>query len=203
MHSRPPRRARPSVRQAIAWVGLAALAAGCVFSSAPPDDTDFAAVGDLHQLDGRYRNRGEGAPGAAPVFLSAILLPAAPSLDHAGIEVVELRATDATTLAVRAVGAADALVAERRLVAGRDFALTDGRLRLRHRAALLGYSPSAETPDDPLVGPRSETVELGLDLRGQGKYRRRFTGAGLVYLIVPVFLRDVTDVRFARLGPLS
>jgi hypothetical protein len=191
-------RSRPGI--AIASCGLAALvAAGCVFSSAPPDNLDFAPVTDLRQLDGRYRNRGQGAPGEAPRFLSVLVLPTAVGVDHASIAVVEVRATDASTLTVRALGAEGAVVSEGTFVAGRDFSLEEGRLRLSHRWALLSYSPEY-APDDPLVGPRSETVELGLDLRGHGKYRSRFTGGGLVYLIVPVFFRDVTDVRFERIG---
>ena len=169
-----------------------------MFSSAPPDNADFAAVTDLHQLDGRYRNRGQGAPGDAPRWLSALLFARTSTLDHPGIDVVELRATDATTLTVRALDAQGAAVAEGTIVAERDFTFADGRLHLSHRWALLSFSPEY-APDDPLVGPRTETVELGLDQRGQGKYRSSFTGGGLVYLLFPVFIRDVSDVRFERL----
>ena len=55
---------------------------------------------------------------------------------------------------------------------------------------LVEHAPVLGRHDDQrveLVGPRTETVELGLDVRGQGKFRSRFTGGGLVYLIVPVF----------------
>lgn len=197
----PARVVQRFVRRAIASAGLAALlATGCVFSSAPPDDVDFAALTDLRQLDGRYRNHGEGETGAPPVFLSAVLFAAEPALDHAAVEIVELRASDAEALAARAVGAQDVVIAERTLVAGRDFALAEGRLRLSRRSALLGYSPSEQTPDDPLVGPRSESAELGLDRRGDGKYRSRFVGGGLVYLIFPVYIHDTTDIRFPRLS---
>ncbi|HSQ01519.1 MAG TPA: hypothetical protein VL049_30215 [Candidatus Dormibacteraeota bacterium] len=176
------------------------MAAGCSFSSAPPDDVDFAAVTDLHQLDGRYRNRGQGAPGDAPLLLSALVFPTDTALAHAAIEVLEVRATSPDTLTVRAIGAQGVVVTEGTFVAGRDFTLDEGRVRIGHRWAPLSYSPE-HAPDDPLVGPRTETVELGIDRRGQGKYRSSFTGAGLVYLIVPIAFHQAREVRFERIEP--
>lgn len=189
-------RTRPKPRCLVA----ALLAAGCSFSSVPPDNLAFASVTDLRQLDGRYRNRGEGEPGAAPLFLAALVFPTQTALDPASVEVLEVRATGPATLAVRAEDAQGAVVAAGEFVAGRDFTFDEGRVRISQRCALLSYSPES-APDDPLVGPRSESVELGIDLHGQGKYRSRFMAVGLVYLIVPVAFRDVREVRFERIGP--
>jgi hypothetical protein len=181
---------------AIAFCLLVALAsASCSFSTAPTDNTEFAMLTDLHQLDGRYRNRGLGSPDAQPpMFLSRLLFPADTTLDHEAIEVIDVCATGASTLAVKALDTHDVVVEETAFLAGRDFTIEAGRLRIRRESALLSHAP-----DDPLVGPRMETVELGLDLSGFGKYRSTFTGAGLVYLLVPVAIHDTQDVRFERI----
>lgn len=182
---------------AVVSCALASLLAGsCSYSAAPADDVEFADLHDLRQLDGGYRNRGVSAPDAAnPVFLSTVVFPSAAALDHEAIDIIDVRARDASTLVVKAIDARGNTVATAEYVEGQDFALRNGRVRLRREGALLGAAP-----DDPLVGPRKETVEIGLDLRRAGKYRRSFSGAGLVYLLVPVAIRDTEDVRFERVA---
>ena len=172
----------------------ALAAAGCTFSSAPPRNIAFATVTDLHQLQGRYRNRGLGGAEEMPMFLSGLIWPADSALDHTSIDAIDVDAPSASTLTVRAIDAQSTVVKESTFVEGRDFELEAGRLRIKRRGALLG-----EAPDDPLVGPRMEEVELGIDLRGHGKYRSTFTAAGLVYLLVPVAVHGAQEVRFERI----
>jgi hypothetical protein len=175
---------------------LAALATvGCTFSSAPPGNAGFARIANLRELDGCYRNRGQGGDTEPPLFLSALLWsPAEPTLDHASIAAVDVQTTSTSTLTVRAVDGRGVVVHESTFVEGDDFHLDAGRLRITRRGALI-----SQAADDPLVGPRMEVVELGLDLHGQGKYRSTFRGAGLVYLLIPVAVYGAQEVRFERL----
>jgi hypothetical protein len=141
---------------------------------------------------GSYRNRGTG--GSGQVTLSALIWPNQTELDHDAIDVVEVVADGASALVVRARGPQGAVIEERRFVEGEDFRLERGRIQIRRKAAGL-----SQAVDDPLVGPRVETTELGIDVGGHGKYRRSLRGAGLVYLIVPVVVGDVEEVRFERI----
>lgn len=187
------RRAREIAIASALAVALAATA--CSLSTAPADNVEFATLTDLHQLDGRYRNRGIGASDSQyTYFLSAILFPGEPPLDHESIESIDVRATDTRSITVQALDSMNAVIRQVDFVEGRDFALAAGRLRIHRHGALL-----SQAVDDPLVGPRVETVELGLDLRGAGKYRSTFTGAGLVWLLVPVAVHAADDVRFERI----
>jgi hypothetical protein len=176
------------------------LVGGCVgvFSSSPPDNVEFASVTDLHQLDGRYRNRGEGAPDAQwTTYLSALIFPGDTALDHGAIESIHVRATSATGLAVRALDARGVVIKESGFVRGREFELEEGRLRIRTRFAVSPFVEN-EAPDNPFVGPMKETVELGIDLRGHGKYRSSTFVAGLVYLFMPIVVGGSDQVRFER-----
>ena len=48
---------------------------------------------------------------------------------------------------------------------------------------------------DPLVGPRYESYEIGLDAKGDGKYRSQGVGAGLSFLFFPVVISETQEVR--------
>lgn len=177
------------------------VAGGCVgvFSSAPPDNVAFASVTDLQQLDGRYRNRGEGAPDAQwSTFLSALIFPGDKTLAHASIAAIDVRATSATTLAVRALDAQGIVVKEAAFVRGREFELKEGRLRISTRFAVSPFIES-EASDNPFIGPMTETIELGIDLRGHGKYRSSTFVAGLAYLFMPLVGGGSDQVRFERI----
>lgn len=177
------------------------VAGGCisVLSTAPADNVEFATVTDLHQLDGRYRNRGEGGPEQQwPTFLSQLLFPGDKALDHSSIDAIDVRTTSTTTLTVRALDADAVVTKESAFVRGQHFELKEGRLLISRRFA---FSPAirSEAPDNPFIGPMTETVELGIDLRGHGKYRSSAFAAGLVYLFLPVALGGSDQVRFERI----
>jgi len=80
-------------------------------------------------------------------------------------------------------------------VRGSHFDFSQGRLRLRR--ATRTHLP-VET-GDAFLGVESESVELGLDLRRDGKYQSTLVGAGLAY-ILPIALKASTEVRFRRVG---
>jgi hypothetical protein len=178
---------------AVLCLAIAAIAAGCIYSASPPERAEFAEVTTLEAVTGRYRNRGAGGPGAPRVFLSALIWPNQTGLDHDAIDIVEVVADGASALVVRAHGPQGAVVKESRFIAGEDFRLERGRIQIRREAAAM-----SQAVDDPLVGPRVETTELGIDIGGHGRYRRSFRGAGLVYLMVPVVVSNTEEVRFER-----
>jgi hypothetical protein len=171
------------------------LLSACSFSQAPAGNVDFARLTRLDDFNGRFLNHGEGAPGTNPVPLSSIIWPAGDShLNHAEIVSIEVQAIGETALQVRAIGAHGPL-REQVFVAGRDFNLVDGRIRIHRAFNLLSGGAG-----DPLVGPRYEELEIGLDEAGHGKYKSSFTGAGLVFLMVPVAVSGTDEVRFPRIA---
>ena len=98
----------------------------------------------------------------------------------------------------RALDAQGTVVKESAFVRGREFDLKEGRLRISKRFAVSPFIES-DAPDNPFIGPMTETVELGIDLRGHGKYRSSNFAAGLVYLFMPVVLGGSDQVRFERI----
>jgi hypothetical protein len=86
-------------------------------------------------------------------------------------------------------------VKEGTYAAGKDFELKSGRLRLNRD---FGVHATSEH-EDPFLGIENRTVEIGLDERGQGKFKRVDTFVGVAYLIVPLAVRESREVRFLRL----
>lgn len=166
----------------------------------PPDDAGFGEVRDLNDLEGVYRNVPEEAPGGAnpayPHRLSRILWPSDKGLDHLAIETVDVRKADARTLRVRALTPEGAVVKEGTYVEGRDFALRKGRLVLVDRPGIAGFKAG-----EPIIGVYVEGAQIGLDERGQGKYRTGFAVAGLVFSFFPMVYSDTEDMRFIKVAP--
>jgi hypothetical protein len=170
------------------------LIAGCSFHSAPADNVEFRGVVALQEFEGRFTNLGEvEGEGAAPVYLSAQIWPKEPAMAHDTITAVEVWAENEDTLLVRALRQ-DAVARESRFVLGKDFQLREGRIQLNSDWALLN-----EGAGDPLVGPRYSRAELGLDTRGNAKYRSQGAAAGLIFMMLPVALSLSEEVRFVRM----
>jgi hypothetical protein len=169
------------------------LVAGCSFHSAPADNAEFRQATTLKEFTGRFTNRGEVDGGrTAAIYLSALIWPQESTLAHGSITTVEVRAESEDILLVRALRE-DAVARESRFILGKDFQLREGRIHLRSDWALLN-----EGAGDPLVGPRYSRTELGLDLRGDAKYRAKGAAAGLIFLLFPVALSLSEEVRFVR-----
>ena len=167
------------------------MVAGCI-SSGPQNNVGFGRIEKPTELEGVYKNLGEGGQGGRPVYLSAVIWPA--GLDNASITAIEVRAVSDTTLVVKALKEND-VVKEAKFVEGIDFELSSGRIRLKHH---VGFSGA--TGGNPYLGPYSESTELGLDQYGHGKYREEGRAAGLAFLVVPMVGGVRDDVRFVRIG---
>ncbi|HXV22233.1 MAG TPA: hypothetical protein VD811_14705 [Desulfuromonadales bacterium] len=168
------------------------LVSGCIFHSAPPDNVGFLSVESLRELEGVFRNLGESDAERQPVYLSSLIWKSS-DIAHSAITAVEVRVPDAESLIVRALRD-DKIEKEDIFVRERDFRIRHGRIQLNRQWALLNYGSG-----DPLVGPRYESYEIGLDAKGDGKYRSHGAGAGLIFLFFPVAISDTQEVRFIRL----
>ncbi len=165
---------------------------GCVSYTSPPNDVGFDNKADIRELVGRYKNLGESSKFTkGPFYLSKIIWNSDNNLRHAAIEIIEVAALDDKTIKVKAI-TKQKLYKEEIFVEGVDFEMVDGRIRvLRESGAYKDRSV--------IVGPYSEKADIGIDLRGDGKYRYSGSGAGLVYLIIPIAASEGHDVRFVRI----
>jgi hypothetical protein len=174
---------------------LCLLLSACSYHSVPPDNRDFIAVTSLSDLAGVYRNASEGEAGSKGLSLSQLIWPKHDSsLAHTDIDAIEVRPLGDNALLIRALGAAGTL-REQTFVAGEDFRLVDGRIRLSREFNILSSGPG-----DPLVGPRYGEVEIGLDQAGHGKFRSSFIGGGLIFLMLPVAISSNDELRFTRIS---
>lgn len=174
---------------------LAMLLGGCI-TSRPPDNADFGRIETVSDLEGIYQNLGEREQGAPPIYLSAVIWPKAAELNHAAVVTIEVKVTGNNTLTVRALRK-DGVEKEDTFVEGKDFELHSGRIRLKQH---VGFSGA--TGGNPYLGPYYESVELGLDEKGHGKYKEQGFVAGLAFLIVPIAVGGSDEVRFVRIGKL-
>lgn len=182
-------------REICLWLLLFCLLLnGCIFRSAPPENVGFQPVENLKEFEGIFQNLGERNPKDQPVYLSYLIWKSR-DVPHSAITTIEVKVPDADTLIVRAFRD-DQIEKEDTLIRERDFKIRDGRILLNRQWALLNYGA-----DDPTVGPRYEIYEIGLDAKGDGKYRSHAAFAGLVFLLIPVAFSDTDEVRFVRLEP--
>lgn len=159
----------------------------------PEDSPAFAEVHDLHQLVGSYRNLGDPLADSRPVYLSGILWPGETSLEHKKIDRIDVQTAGDRTLSVKAFRG-EHLEKEGTYVLGRNFDLREGKIILKRGPGVVGLKAG-----EPMLGLYHESVELGLDISGQGKYSQNVAAAGLGYLIVPIAIAGREDVRFERL----
>lgn len=180
-----------AARRCLALTALVALGGGC-YSVQPPDDVGFGRIDSIQELAGLYRNLGESEPGTPPTYLSAILWPDDRELDHVAVESIRAEAVNAATLRVHALGGG----VVRKLgtyTRGQDFELRGGRLSLSRGLHIAGAQ------GESAVGVYSETIEIGLDQRGDGKYSNRSAGAVLAFLVIPLAFKGSKEVRFVRI----
>lgn len=173
---------------------LGILLTGCV-TSTPPDSTDFALITSLRELEGLYCNLGEGEEGMRPVYLSSLIWPSNTGFDHSSIDTIRITAVSEKSLRIEAATAEQA-VKTARFIAGKDFSLRDGRLRLQGRLGWAGFKIG-----EPIFGPYYESTEIGLSSAGEGKYSHHVAVAGLVYMVIPMAMGVREDVRFVRIFP--
>lgn len=172
------------------WVLL--VLSGCVSTTAPADNLNFSDNANLRSFSGVFENVGTPKINGFTVYLSGILWPdrykKGPPLDgYADRIQVQINDKQVEVSAVRK----GCVAFSKRYQEGKDFILKDGRIELKSRASLI---------NNVLVGPAYESVTLGLDTHGDGKYEYVGGGAGMAFLIIPYAGAERHDVRFKRLS---
>ncbi len=172
---------------------ITSIFSGCVgwIDSKPENNVDFAMIEQLSDLDGTYQSQGEVESGEAFSSLSWLIWPDK-ELDHKAILNIEVKAINDTTIQVKGMGA-EGVVKESILVQGKDFKLKSGRIQIRRGAQVSGFKRG-----EAFIGPVYENIELGLDQRGDGKYKSGNFAAGLVFSVVPFAFGGSEEIRFKR-----
>ena len=157
---------------------------GCSYHKEPENNQEFQKETKLSHLAGIYYNLGDPKG-----FLSEILW--GNLVPHEDVELVHV-SVSGKQVVVSAIKNG-CIFYTMRYVEGQDFQINDGKITLSKNMAVISRGAG-----DPLVGPSSYTVELGLDTEGHGKYQSREYLAGLVFWLVPVAASETRDVRFSR-----
>jgi hypothetical protein len=166
---------------------------GCMMTSRPPDNTNFVHIKTIKELEGIYQNLGVREAGAPPIYLSSIIWPKDSVMNHAAILAVDVKVTGDRTLLIKAVKGNE-VVKEDTFIERKDFEISSGRISLTQKAGIAGFKSG-----EPLIGPYYEQVELGLDQRGNGKYRSKGGVVGLVYSFLPIAMSSSEEVRFVKI----
>lgn len=173
---------------------ISLLLMGCATSSKPADNTEFANLQTLRELEGTYQNLGLRQEKTPPFYLSSIIWPAPSQLDHASILTIEVRVPSEHTVLVRA-SSEQGVEREDIFIEGRHFELTSGRIRLKQKNGIAGLKSG-----EPIIGVYYEGVELGLDQKGNGKYHNKSGVIGLVYSFLPLAFSSSEEIKFVKLG---
>ena len=174
---------------------------GCfALHDVPKENVEFAQNTNPSDFKGLYRNAGDPKG-----YLSQLIWRkhdyisdnSGKKTPHEEIELIEVLYAG-EVLTARAIKDG-CVVYQREYVVGRDFTVTDGKVVLRERFHSLSREGDDGGHGDVLVGPSYEKIELGLDARGDGKYRSRAYFAGMVFLLVPMAVWDTSEIKFVKL----
>jgi hypothetical protein len=181
---------------------LVAALFGCVVvNEVPKDNVEFAPKADTRDFKGVYRNAGDPNGYLSQLIWREhdhIIDNSGKKTPHKEIELIEVL-SKGDTLTVRAIKD-ECAIYQRDYVVGRDFTLADGRIVLKRRFHPLSREGEGGGHGDVLLGPSYEKIELGLDAKGDGKYRSQGYFAGMVFLFVPMAGGGTTDVKFTKLN---
>jgi hypothetical protein len=174
---------------------------GCVFvqDSAPKENLEFSQKADLQQFKGVYRNAGDPKGNLSQLIWKRayIVDNSGRKIPHNEIELIEVLSSG-NALTVNAIKG-ECVIYRQDYVVGSDFTLTDGRIVLKQSFHPLSREGEGGARGDVTTGPSYEKVELGLDAKGDGKYRSQAYFAGIV-VIIPMAAWETADIRFVKLN---
>lgn len=165
---------------------------GCT-SIGPANNAGFDSIETLKDLEGVYNNLSEGSPKFNGFYLSRIIWPNDYKLDCKIVETIEVRTLNDSSLKIKAFGK-NKLMKEEILIEGKDFNLSGGTITLSSSMSVAGFKSG-----EPLLGTHSESVTLGVDTDGNGKYRESTSVVGLAYMFLPIAISENKDVRFKKI----
>lgn len=170
------------------------ILSGCISSSAPKDNVDFARVERLSDLDGTYQNQSKWVSDQTPSYLSSLIWPE-DNIDPKTIGTIEVKAITDESIQVKGLGANEIKEVKKEsiLVEGKDFNLHAGRIVLDQ------YTEFGPQAGGIFVGPMTGSSELGLDQHGHGKLKKSTFFAGLAFLVYPIASGGTDEIRFKRI----
>lgn len=181
------------MRQYSSIISIIMFLGACV-STAPSDNAPFDVITNIAQLEGVYKNQGDGGPDEnVSVYLSRVFWPDDGSPDHRSIDKIKVEKQSQDTLVVNAFNG-DIAVKTATFIEGREFSIEDGVIVLSDEAGIAGLKA-----DEPLLGVYAGSRKLGLDEKGHGKFHSHEAAAGLAYMVFPVAAGLSRDVRFYRI----
>jgi hypothetical protein len=168
----------------------------CSFHSEPPNNAPFGRIESLSDLEGIYQNIGvrDSTFSEYPFHFSNIIWPEDNTLNHESLKSIKVTKAAPDTLAIAALNDKGTVVKHENFIHGDHFKLENGIIVLSSKIYFYGGT------GDPLAGPKFETIELGLDTEGNGKYKMSGGGAGLIFMMFPVAIKDSMEVRFNKVN---
>lgn len=168
------------------------LLVACV-GTKPEHNANFGTIENISDLQGVYQNLGDGGSRIYPKYLSAIIWPKVEKLNHKAITSIEVKVTGPKTLLVTA-RTKEGIEKEEAFIEGKDFTITSGKISLKQKIRVAGFKDG-----EVIVGPYYESEALGLDSKGEGKYKQQEAVAGLVFAFLPFVMGNNDEVRFVRI----
>jgi hypothetical protein len=176
---------------------LTLLFISCVFLdiSRPRKELNFTQITSLDQIIGVYKNQGDPKGYfSESIWGSDYLLgDHGKKIYHDEIDFIKVSSKNKIVL-VNAIKA-NCIIYSRIYVYDQDFKIINGKILLKKE-----IHPLTRGNDDAVVGPSYELTEIGLDTEGEVKYSRKVYGAGLVYLIIPIALREDVIIKFIKIN---
>lgn len=186
---------------------------GCVYINeykGPDSDTapEFSQVKRLEAIEGKYRNAGEPEGYFSVVLWGEYKEDENQTLDsaldyftvngkkvfHKDIDTIEIKLANVSGLKVTARDRNGKKVKSQTYYLGKDFKIIEEK-KVPVRDEMMLFAGS----DDPMLGPKGESVELGLNREGDVVCRTKSWAYGVVYSILPVGGSVTTDWIFHRL----
>lgn len=205
------------IKKTITILLLLSLTGCIVHNSAPNENLEFAQASEVLDYKGVYKNLGEPELNYLSELVWMVRTPTNRSdpyvkdirgnlvqerfidgnsgkkIRDKEIELVEVL-PNGTTLTINAIKDG-CIIATKDYEIGRDFTLTDGKIILRKEVHLLTRGGG-----DVILGPSYEKVELGLDAKGNGKYKSQGYFAGLVFMLIPMAAGGADEVKFEKVN---
>lgn len=165
----------------------------CVGKSAPENDVGFEKIKQLTDLNGCYINKAECEKGSINRYLSTHILPGS-DISPKKIKHICIRALNNTKLKVSAKSYKLSNLIEKTYTLNQDFKISSGKIKLKSRTE----NTLDGTGNANVLGMMHESISLGIDLNGNGKYNSSSTGG--ILLPIPVIMHLDESCRFRKIN---
>jgi len=184
------------MRLPVAVITLFVVFSGCAYHRGPEEEVHFARVTELQAVYGIFENEGDPSGKLSHTFFGYEPIQDNRSeldITHDEIDIIEISPIEKGLLVKAIKGGC--VVTEKELLLERDFKLEDGKLVIETDTHLLTRGAG-----DITVGPSTSKTMLGIDVEGNLIWKRQDYAAVLVGFVIPAFISDIVELRFARVG---